>query len=186
MPSLQVPPSGSSQALMRRMLPLAVLLLVFKFAAGSTVQVLLVGGSSILTSSTPVAVATSTDGLTFTAATSPWDSTTSAVEAWGGAWSHGGQRWVVTGPSPNFAYSDDGLTWTASTSTPFSTTGYCVAYSEDLCLWIAGGKGTVNTIATSSDNGVTWTGQGLASGTLNTHVSWLSQSRPIDARAALP
>jgi hypothetical protein len=91
------------------------------------------------------AVATSTDGETWTARSSPM--TTGYGIAWNGA------LWVAvgTGGGTTIMTSPDGVTWTARTS-PF-TTARGIAW--DGKEWVATGTGTA-TMATSPD-GITWT-----------------------------
>ncbi len=100
-------------------------------------------------------MATSRDGITWTAlSTSPF--TTAGYDV---TWN--GEIWVAVGAGTNtLAYSSDGRTWTG-VSGIFTTAGRNVIWNG--IQFIATGQGT-NTYATSR-NGINWTGRG---------TSWLS------------
>ena len=100
-------------------------------------------------------MATSRDGITWTAlSTSPF--TTAGYDV---TWN--GEIWVAVGAGTNtLAYSTDGRTWTG-VSGIFTTAGRNVIWNG--IQFIATGQGT-NTYATSR-NGINWTGRG---------TSWLS------------
>lgn len=72
--------------------------------------------------------------------------------------------WVAVGSTTTsqgaIATSGDGNTWTPRAS-PFNA-GYAAAFSPRLDRWVAVGVGSVNTIAVSDVDGISWTGQGLS------------------------
>ena len=106
----------------------------------------LAGGSGTNT------LASSPDGITWTAVTSPPITNTVNAIAWNG------KQWLVTGKGTNtVAYSSDGTTWTAVTSTTIATEGRAVIWTSS--GWIVGGTGTSATtrLITSNVNLSTWT-----------------------------
>jgi len=106
-----------------------------------------VDGMLIAVGEGATAIATSPDGIAWTAQTSPF--------TYAGGIARGGALWVAAdGGTNSIATSLDGLTWTARTS-PF-TYGYCRGAAWNGSLWVAVGSGTGTSIATSPD-GVTWT-----------------------------
>lgn len=140
-------------------------------------------------------IATSADGVTWTARSSPFTMTGRGV-------AYNGARWVAVGQAEYMiATSDDGITWTGRAS-PFTTAGRGAAWFHD--QWVAVGQGGAR-IATSPD-GETWTARaspiaGIAYGiaasdtlivvggqtgaTLATStdgVTWTARSNPITGR----
>jgi hypothetical protein len=140
-------------------------------------------------------IATSPDGVTWTARSSPFTMTGRGV-------AYNGARWVAVGQAEYMiATSDDGITWTGRAS-PFTTAGRGATWFHD--QWVAVGQGGAR-IATSPD-GETWTARaapitGIAYGiaasdtllivggqtgaTLATStdgVTWTARSNPITGR----
>jgi hypothetical protein len=78
----------------------------------------------------------------------------------------GNNSFVITGTkgtsfTNQFSTSADGVTFQPSVSLPFSATGGIdVTYAIPLNMFIGVGVAGTNTIAYSTDNGVTWTGLG--------------------------
>jgi len=106
-------------------------------------------------------LATSPDGVTWTARTTPFDD-----QGRGVAWN--GSLWVATGQeNAMIATSPDGENWTARTA-PFTTEGIGVAWGGG--LWVAVGRGST-TIATSPD-GITWTARNNPLTTRARGVAW--------------
>jgi hypothetical protein len=67
-------------------------------------------------------------------------------------------QWIAVGSNGDVTgiYSYDGGNWlTSSLTTILDIAGYAIAWSDQQSLWVAGGQGSVNNIATSSD-GLNW------------------------------
>jgi hypothetical protein len=67
-------------------------------------------------------------------------------------------QWIAVGSNGYVTglYSYDGGNWlTSSLITILDIAGYAIAWSDQQSLWVAGGQGSVNNIATSSD-GLNW------------------------------
>ena len=93
-------------------------------------------------------IATSPNGITWTARVN----TVFTTECKGLAWN--GSLWVALGSGSNtIGYSRDGFNWTGLGTGIFDLEGRRVAWNGS--LWIAVGSGTSNRIATSP-NGITW------------------------------
>jgi hypothetical protein len=91
-----------------------------------------VGGSIDVTNTTPttVNIATSKDGITWTASNNnPFATATGASVAYSVAWN--GSAWIVVGDNHNhsayIAISNDGIHWTAKSSSPINNTGYAIS-----------------------------------------------------------
>ncbi len=88
------------------------------------------------------AIATSPDGTTWTAISTPWDGNLVNDVAWNGT------LWVAVGhgPGPTLVLtSPDAVTWTEQT-TPIDATGTLrgITWAPELSLWIAVGIGTID------------------------------------------
>ena len=99
----------------------------------------------------------STDGITWTNLTNLYGS------YWGRCVAYYQGRWVVGGiGNYGINYSDDnGTTWTNSSSSysMYSTQTNAIGYGNNIVVSV--GRGTGNTLAISTDFGVSWTGKGL-------------------------
>ncbi len=99
----------------------------------------------------------STDGVTWTILTNVYGSYLGRCVAY-----YQG-RWIVGGSAYyGINYSDDnGTTWTNSSSSYsiYSTQTNAIAYGNNILVSV--GQGTVNTLAISTDFGVSWTGKGI-------------------------
>lgn len=97
-------------------------------------------------------IATSQDGITW----SGLGNTTFSANGFDVAWN--GSTWVAVGNgNTTIATSSDGTIWIPRSS--IFDTGFGVA-SNGSNTWVAVGQGAANSIANSTDNGVTWTGLG--------------------------
>lgn len=101
-------------------------------------------------------IAYSTDeGITWTPSIN--SSQVFTTTATSGVWT--GKRWVAVGTGGNtIGTSNDGNTWIGQGSYIFTTGGYCVGWSKEQALIVAGGEGT-NSLAYSSC-GCYWNGIG--------------------------
>jgi hypothetical protein len=103
-------------------------------------------------------IATSPNGINWTARSSQWTPGTLAAKAvaWNGSlWVAGGQGTTV----PNLATSPDGITWT-SRSSGLGTTG-AVAVAWNGWMWVAvGGTGSISDTIVYSYDGINWIGAG--------------------------
>jgi len=98
-------------------------------------------------------IATSSDGITWTARG------TSVITSVGRGAAWNGSLWVAVGQGTNsIATSLDGITWNGLGTSIFTSYGQGIAWNGS--LWVAVGNGT-NSIATSPD-GITWTGRGTS------------------------
>jgi hypothetical protein len=99
----------------------------------------------------------STDGVTWTNLTNVYGSYSGRCVAY-----YQG-RWIVGGGAYyGINYSDDnGTTWnyTSTSYSIYSTQTNAIAYGNDIVVSV--GQGTVNTLAISTNMGVSWTGKGL-------------------------
>lgn len=104
-------------------------------------------------------LATSTNGVSWTGLGTSVFSTQCNKLYWNGS------LWMAVGSGTNsIAYSANGTSWTGvSTANSRMSGGNGIAFGNG--TWIAVGGSTGNTISTSTDSGVTWTGQ---SGTFTT------------------
>jgi len=75
-------------------------------------------------------ITTSTDGITWTARTSPLTDSILRVR-------YGGGYWVTSGQNGEIATSTDGITWTANTDTPFASTHALAALTYGEGVWFA-------------------------------------------------
>jgi len=119
-------------------------------------------GLWIISGSSGNVIAYSTNGTSYTNATSPYGgvSNFAACVAYGKNASGAG-LWIVVGNSTNkIATSSNGNTWTGISTNVFTSTGRGVAFGKDglgADLWVAVGQGG-NSIAKSTDGGNTWSG----------------------------
>jgi hypothetical protein len=108
-------------------------------------------------------IATSTDGIDWTAR----GATIFTTGGYGVAWN--GTMWVAVGYGTNtIATSTNGIDWTGRGTSIFSAVAVGVAWNGT--MWVAVGEGG-NTIATSTD-GITWTGRGQTIFTRGNAAAW--------------
>ncbi|CAN5699727.1 hypothetical protein BH23GEM6_BH23GEM6_18630 [soil metagenome] len=106
-------------------------------------------------------IATSPDGITWTARSSPFTWVVSEV-------AYNGSKWVAVGEGgASIATSPDGITWTAVANSPF-TVANGVAWNGS--LWVAVGQGSTQ-IATSTD-GEIWTARATPFNSHGEKVAW--------------
>jgi hypothetical protein len=111
-------------------------------------------------------IATSTDGISWTARASHFEWLASGVAYNGSMWVVVGEA-LLSGSGPSIAWSADGITWTPVDDIPF-TRGNHVAWNG--AMWVAAGQGGA-TIATSTD-GVNWTARTAPFTTSANGVAW--------------
>ena len=112
-----------------------------------------------INSDSTVSIITSTDGMTWTAAS---NNPLSGIGL-GIAYSPSQEKWVAVGNNSIstvcIASSPDGMTWTDSSNNPFSGgQGYGISWSASQNKWVAVGRNDAQTVCiASSPDGMTWT-----------------------------
>lgn len=127
-------------------------------------------------------IATSPDGLSWTAQTSPF---AGAIN--GSAWSPALGLFVMVGDGARTSTSPDGVTWTAVVTIAAMSQAFWVTWSPSLGLFLMGGSdtgGPAQNLVYTSPDGTTWTshisgfGTGAGTGGLN-HTRGGAWSEPL-------